>query len=324
MSKKILYIGGTGTISYACIHEAVKAGQDVTVFNRGKSGEALPDGVRLITGDMNDDAAYGALANEKWDAVCQFLAFTTDQVKRDVGIFKGATDQYVFISSASAYAKPVDSTRVTEETPLINPYWEYSRNKAACEDVLKSSGMPYTIVRPSHTLRHKLPNPFGDEGTFIHRIKTGKPIVVQGDGTSLWTITRAEDFAKPFVNLTGNPAAVNDVFHITGDVAFTWNEITRAIAENMGMEAKLCHVATDSLIGFEPDWEGPLLGDKSHCALFDNSKVKRVAGDFSAETDINKVLAGPVAGAMSRVSKPDEALDALFDRIVDWAAKAGS
>ncbi len=323
MTKKILYIGGTGTISYACVHEAVKAGQEVAVFNRGQSGEKLPDGVRLITGDMKDDTAYAALASEKWDAVCQFLAFTKFQVQRDVEIFKGATDQYVFISSASAYAKPVDSTRVTEETPLINPHWPYSRAKAECEAYLKSADIPYTIVRPSHTLRHKLPNPFGSEGTFVHRLKAGKPIVVQGDGTSLWTITRAEDYAKPFINLTGNPAAVNDTFHITGDVGFTWNAITHAIAANMGLEAKLCHVATESLMKFEPDWEGPLLGDKSHVAMFDNSKVKRVAGDFQAETDIHKILAGPVTGALARGAAPNADEDALFDRIVAWAGTAG-
>lgn len=321
MSKKILYIGGTGTISYACIHEAIKAGQDVTVFNRGKSGETLPDGVRLISGDMNDDTSYSALANEKWDTVCQFLAFTKDQVKRDVEIFKGATDQYIFISSASAYAKPIDSSRVTEETPLINPHWQYSRNKAECEEYLKSSGMPYTIVRPSHTMRHKLPDPMGTEGTMLHRLRTGKPIIVQGDGTSLWTLTRAEDFAIPFVGLCGNPNAINDVFHITGDVGFTWDHIVKTIAAGIGVEANILHVATDTLARFNPEWNGGLNGDKSHCALFDNSKVKRVGGDFQAETDLSKVLAGPLAGALARNDGPNAEIDGLFDRIVEWMGR---
>ncbi len=323
MAKKVLYIGGTGTISYACIQRATEIGQDVTVFNRGNSSEPLPAGVRQIVGDMNDDQAYSALADETWDSVCQFLAFTPDQVSRDLEIFAESTAQYVFISSASAYAKPTDSTRVTEETPLINPNWAYSRAKAACEELIQNSGVPYTIVRPSHTMRAKLPNPFGDEATFVHRVKAGKPIIVQGDGTSLWTLTKAEDFAVPFANLCGNTEAIDETFHITGDVGFTWNDIAQTIAALMGHEVNLCHVATDSLIAFDPEWEGPLLGDKSHCALFDNSKVKRIAGDFQAETELNKILAGPVAGALARNAAPDPRLDLLFDRIVEWARSAG-
>lgn len=321
--SKILFIGGTGTISLPCVELAVAKGHDVSVFNRGTSGEALPAGVTSIVGDLHDDAAYGALADQNFDSVCQFLAFSPAQVERDIKFFNGHTKQYVFISSASSYQKPVDSTRVTEETPLINPHWEYSRNKAICEEIITASDIPSTIVRPSHTVRHKLPNPFGDEGTFIHRLRTGKPIIVQGDGTSLWTLTRAEDFAIPFVGLLANPDAVDDIFTITGDVAFTWNDITRTIAANMGLEAKLCHVATDSLIKFDSEMEGPLLGDKSHCALFDNSKVKRVGGDFQAETDLAKILAGPVAGAVARNAVMDAETDALYDRIVAWTESAG-
>ena len=320
--SKILFIGGTGTISLPCVELAVANGHDVSVYNRGQSGETLPQGVHSIIGDLHDDAAYGALAAQGFDTVCQFLAFTPDQVERDIRVFKGHVGQYVFISSASAYEKPVDSSRVTEETPLINPHWKYSRNKARCEGIIASSGIPFTIVRPSHTVRHKLPNPFGDEGTFIHRLQTGKPIIVQGDGTGLWTLTRAEDCAIPFVGLRANPDAVNEIFHITGDIGFTWNAITQALAAAMGLEAKLQHVATDSLIQFDPEFEGPLLGDKAHCALFDNSKVKRIGGDFQAETDLAKILAGPASGALARFNGPNAETDALYDRIVAWAQSA--
>ncbi len=321
--SKILFIGGTGTISLPCVELAVAKGHDVSVYNRGTSGEPLPAGVTSIIGDLHDDTAYGALADQNFDSICQFLAFSPAQVERDIKFFNGHTGQYVFISSASAYEKPVDSSRVTEETPLINPHWQYSRDKATCEAIITASDIPSTIVRPSHTMRNKLPNPFGHEGTFIHRLRAGKPILVQGDGTSLWTLTRAEDFAIPFVGLLGNADAVNDIFHITGDVGFTWNAIVYALAAELGETPKLCHIASDSLAAFDPDFEGSLLGDKSHCALFDNSKVKRVGGDFQAETDLAKILKGPVAGALKRYDGPDAETDALYDRIVAWAESAG-
>ncbi|MBL4807547.1 MAG: SDR family oxidoreductase [Rhodobacteraceae bacterium] len=322
--SKILFIGGTGTISLACVNHAVAKGHDVSVFNRGKSGETLPEGVRQITGDLNDDTAYAQLASMGFDSICQFLAFTPGQVERDIRFFAGHTGQYLFISSASAYEKPVDSSRVTEKTPLINPHWQYSRDKAACEELITAADIPSTIVRPSHTMRHKLPNPFGDEGTFIHRLRAGKPIIVQGDGTSLWTLTKAEDFAIPFVGLLANSAAINEIFHITGDVGFTWNAIVHSLAKGMGLTAKLQHVASDALTKFDPEFEGSLLGDKSHCALFDNSKVKRIGGDFQAETDLDKILAGPVAGALARYAGPNAETDALYDRIVAWSESAGN
>jgi len=329
MALDILFIGGTGQISLPCVKLAVKAGHKVTVFNRGRRDEKLPGKVRVIEGDMADPASYGVLGDRKWDVVCQFMAFTPDQMRQDIETFAGRAAQYVFISSASVYEKPPRHYIITEKTPAVNPYWPYSQNKIACEEMLKAAKkLPWTIVRPSHTVRSGLPTMMNEGDVVGHRMLAGKPVLVAGDGATPWTLTRSEDFAVPFVNLLGNRKALREIFHITGDRGFTWDEIYNAIAAGLGVEAKIVHVPTDTLIRYRPDWDGPLLGDKTWAALFDNAKVKKVAGDFTCSEKLAKILEQPIAYFKRRretagTPAPGE-LDALFDRIAAEQSAVGA
>jgi nucleoside-diphosphate-sugar epimerase len=286
----ILFVGGTGQISLPCVELAVTAGHKVSVFNRGQRHEALPKGVEVISGDMKDRASYAQLGERTWDTVAQFMVFTPDQMQQDIEVFTGKTGQYIFISSASVYQKHPFAYMTTEATPAVNPYWPYSQAKIACENLMKASTLAWTNVRPSHTVRSGLPTMLNDGDAVAYRMIAGKPVIVAGDGTAIWTLTRSEDFAKPFVKLFGNPHTLYEDFHITGDVGFTWDAIYMSIARALGTEAKIVHVPTDTLIRYKPDWAGPLLGDKTWTTLFDNSKVKRIAGDFSCETDLSKIL----------------------------------
>ena len=212
---RVLYIGGSGEISFDCIHETVRLGHEVTVFNRGHHNAGLPSDCRLVTGDITDDAAYAALAKEHVDVICQFRLFAPQEMERDIACFSGNCGQYVFISSASAYQKPVRNLPITEATPLHNPFWAYSRAKAEMESLLRHQrALPYTIVRPSHTYRTKMPTALGGE---VSRLLRGLPVVVHGDGESLWTITHASEFARPFARLLGNARAIGEAFHITHD-----------------------------------------------------------------------------------------------------------
>jgi nucleoside-diphosphate-sugar epimerase len=318
MSLTVLFIGGTGNISLPCVTEAVKAGHRVSVFNRGARGGALPPGVTAIQGDMKDAAAYRALGGRRFDVVCQFIAFTPGEIEADIAAFAGQTGQYIFISSASVYQKPPRHYVITEATPAINPYWRYSQDKIACEAAVKAAkGLAWTIVRPSHTVRTMLPTTFNEGDSVARRMLAKKPVIVVGDGSTPWTLTRCADFAVPFVRLFGKKDALSDTFHITADHAYTWNEIYRGIAAGLGVEADLVHVPTDTLIRYRAEWEGPLLGDKSWTALFDNSKVKRVVGDFTCEKDLAKVLAEPVASVKERLKAPAQLdpLEPLLDRI---------
>lgn len=320
MSLNILFVGGTGQISLPCVADAVARGHKVSVFNRGKRGEALPAGVESIVGDMTDVDAYRALGRRGFDVVAQFMVFTPAQLQADLDAFSGHTGQYVFISSASVYEKPASHYVISEDkTPAVNPYWPYSQAKIACEQLLKGqSALPWTIVRPSHTVRSGLPTMMNEGDMIARRMLEGKPVIVAGDGTSPWTLTRSEDFAKPFTGLLGNKAALSDIFHITSDMGFGWDQIYRAIARGLGVEARIVHVPTDTLVAYKPDWIGPLLGDKTWAALFDNSKVKRVAGDFTCSHDLNEILSEPIRYVKERLAAgagaPGE-LDALYDRI---------
>jgi nucleoside-diphosphate-sugar epimerase len=288
---KVLFIGGTGQISLPCVALAVAAGHKVSVFNRGHRQEPLPAGVEVITGDMSDAKSYGQVGAPTWDVVAQFMVFRPEQMQQDIATFSGRTGQYIFISSASVYQHTIDSYVITEKTPPNNPYWRYSQDKIACENLMKAAkGLNWTNVRPSHTVRSGLPTLLNEGDAVGHRLLAGKPLLVAGDGNAPWTLTRSEDFAKPFVNLFGNPKALGEDFHITGDKGFTWDAIYTAIARGLGVTPKLVHVPTETILRYEPNWAGPLLGDKSWTALFDNSKVKSVAGDFSCETDLDKIL----------------------------------
>ncbi len=323
---KVLFIGGTGQISLPCVKQALVSGHEVTVFNRGQRREPLPNGTRSIIGDMNDAASYGRLGQQDWDVVAQFMVFTPVQMQRDIATFGGRTGQYIFISSASVYQKTPFAYMTTERTPAHNPYWPYSQAKIACETVMKASSLPWTNVRPSHTVRSGLPGMVNDGDGDARRMLAGKPVLLAGDGTAIWTLTRAEDIAIPLVGLFGNSAALREDFHITGDTGFTWNAIYLTIATSLGVEAKLAHVPTDTLIRYKPDWIGPLLGDKSWSTLFDNSKIKRVAGDFTCERDLEKILSEPVRFFRQRLAANvpmSTEHEPLIDRIIREQAALG-
>ena len=319
MALSVLYIGGTGQISLPCVEASVRAGHKVTVLNRGRTAASLPAGVQTRVGDMND-MAYGELADDHFDVVAQFRLYNPDQMKRDIATFTGKTGQYVFISSASVYEKPVRHYMMTERTPLENKYWQYSRDKIACERLLRDQDrLAYTIVRPSHTVRTGMPIQVGNPDLGLRRMLSGKPVIVAGDGSSLWTLTRSIDVAEPFVRLIGNSRALDDDFHITTDRGFTWNQIHDAIARGLGVAAILAHVPTETLIRYVKDWEGPLMGDKTWSALFDNSKVKSVAGPFEASQDLDEILSQSIVHAKERLKGPAPAEseeDRLIDRII--------
>lgn len=324
----ILFIGGTGKVSLPCVEAALADGHKVTVFNRGQRDEKLPPGVESIVGDMLDRASYGALGERHWDVVAQFIVFTPDQMQRDIEVFAGRTGQYIFISSASVYERSVHDYLTSEATTrVVNPYWAYSQAKIACEQLMKSSTLPWTNVRPSQTVRTTLPTVINEGDLVAYRMLAGRPVIVFGDGNSLWTLTRAEDFARPFVKLFGNSAALGEDFHITGDVGFTWDAIYHTYARALGVEAKIVHVPTDTLIRYRPDWAGPLLGDKTGVVVYDNSKIKRVAGDFVCETDLDVVLSEPIRHFQLRrdAGAPySSEIDALTDRIIADQLRLGS
>jgi len=251
----------------------------------------VPDGARVIKADIGDTAAVQqALKGHRFDAVVNWIVFTEEQIQRDIELFRDKTDQYVFISSASAYQKPPTHYMITESTPLANPYWQYSRNKIACEQQLleayRESGFPVTIVRPSLTYGNTMIpaalNSWSKPWSIVERMRAGKPVVVHGDGTSLWTMTHNTDFAKGFIGLLGNPQTLGHAFHITSDEVLTWDQIYRAIGSAAGVEPELVHIASDDIISLYPDEEGGLLGDKAVSVVFDNTKIKRFVPDFTA------------------------------------------
>lgn len=320
MALRVLFVGGSGQISLPCVANAVAAGHDVTVLNRGKSEVRLPSSVTRRTGDMNDDRSYAEAADGAFDVICQFLVFEPHQAARDIALFAGKTGQYIFISSASAYRKPVTDFPITEAVPLDNPHWHYSRQKAACEKLLlEQDRLPVTIVRPSHTIRTKFPTAFGEGEIAVSRMLRNLPIIVPGDGNALWTLTRAEDFAPPFVGLFGRAEALGEAYHLTSDHAYPWDAIYTAIGRAVGAVPDLVHVPTDNLVKFHPDWEGFLKGDKAYSVLFDNSKIKSIVGDFSCETNLDTLMQEPLEHWLARggeTTGPSDDLDLLFDRIV--------
>ena len=320
MALNVLFVGGTGQISLPCVERALAAGHKVTVFNRGQRQEALPRGAESIVGDMKDAKSYAQLGARTWDVVAQFMVFTPDQMQQDIATFAGKTGQYIFISSASVYQKSIDTYVITEQTPAVNPYWAYSQAKIACENLMKAAkNLPWTNVRPSHTVRSGIPSMLNDGDAVVHRMLANKPVIVAGDGNAPWTVTRSEDFAVPFTGLFGNPHALYEDFHITGDKGFTWDHIYTAIGNALGVTPKLVHVPTDTLCAYHPEWKGPLLGDKSWTALFDNSKVKRIVGDFTCETDLDRILSEPIRFLKQRLAAKvpyNTDLEPLNDRII--------
>jgi len=290
---KVLFIGGTGLISEAVSRLAVVRGVELYLFNRGQRNEFVPDGAKVIRGDIRNQAESAAvLAEYEFDVVVDWIAFTPDHVQTDIELFAGKTKQYIYISSASAYQKPQQHYLVTEETPLENPYWQYSRDKIACEQLLmeayRSSGFPVTIVRPSHT--------YGDTAipgglsswdhpwALVDRIRQGLPVIIHGDGTSLWTLTHNTDFAKAFIGLLGHPEAIGEAIHITSDEVLNWHQIYAAIGQAAGREPQVVHISTDFIAAYSPEGTADgLIGDKSVSSVFDNSKIKRLVPGFKAE-----------------------------------------
>lgn len=285
---KVLFIGGTGNISTSCSFLALEKGIDLYHLNRGITKEEIP-GVISIKADIhNKEETLKAIGDHDFDVVVDWIAFIQDDVKRDYEIFKGKVKQFIFISSASAYQKPLSDPRITESTPLANPVWEYSQNKIACEDYLlqkyREEGFPITIVRPSHTYRNVFPVAVGDWRGYwlIDRIKRRKKIVVHGDGTSLWIVTHSEDFAKGFVGLLGNIHAIGHAFHITSDELLTWNQIYEIIADIVGMKANLIHIPSDFIMKYDSETGAGLWGDKAYSVIFDNTKIKTFVPEFKA------------------------------------------
>ncbi|TDW22006.1 NAD-dependent epimerase/dehydratase family protein [Kribbella kalugense] len=283
---RVLFLGGTGIISSASSWRAVESGLELTVLNRGKtSTRPLPSEVRQITGDVDDPAALAEVARLDFDVVVDWRAFTPDQVRARTDALRGHVGQYVFISSASAYQTPPERLPITESTPLRNPFWQYSRDKIACEDLLttlyRNEGFPVTIVRPSHTYDRTLV-PFDGGWTIVERMRRGQPIVVHGDGTSLWTLTHHRDFARGLVPLLGHPRTLGDTFQITSDDVLTWDQIANTLAAAAGTTAQIVHVPSDAIAAVHSGWGAGLLGDKTHSAVFDNTKLRQVVPDFVA------------------------------------------
>jgi nucleoside-diphosphate-sugar epimerase len=284
---KVLFIGGTGNISSAVSELAVQRGIELWHLNRGQQALfPLPAGVRTIHADIrNPVEAADALKGHEWDSVVNWITFTPEQAKIDIDLFRGKTKQFIFISSASAYQTPPDSPFITEETPLDNPFWEYSRNKIACEKLfLSAKDFPATVVRPSHTYNTVIPTGPGSwDYAVVRRLKAGGPAVIHGDGTSLWVVTHSQDFAKGFIGLLGREDAIGEAFHITTDEVLSWNQIYSTIAEVFGCNPNFVHIPSDFIAKIDPEFNGPsLLGDKMHSVIFDNSKIKRFEPDFKA------------------------------------------
>jgi len=325
---KALFIGGTGNISSACSKLALERGVELYLLNRGQSLRPLPEGARVINADIRDpNAAREALGSLRFDVVADFIAFTPQHIETDLELFRGRTGQYLFISSASAYQTPPATLPVTEAAILDNPVWQYSRDKAACEERLlrayREEKFPFTIVRPSHTYS-EVYVPVHGNWTTIDRMLRGLPVIVHGDGTSLWTLTHSSDFAKGFVGLLGNSRAIGEAYHITSDEWLTWNQIHEILAAAVGVHPELVHVPSDLIAAYDPIWGESLLGDKAHSFILDNSKIKRVVPDFVCTTPFSRGAEEVIAWHRADPARQqvDENFNAICDRILSAYAKA--
>jgi nucleoside-diphosphate-sugar epimerase len=329
---KVLFIGGTGFISAAVSRMAIAQGVELSLLSRGTRAAPLPGSRGLIADVRRPDDVRAALHGLEFDVVVDWIAYTPDDVERDIELFRGRVSQFVFISSASAYQKPPANYLITESTPLSNPYWEYSRGKIACEQALmrasRDEGFPVTIVRPSMTYDSNLPIALGGWGTYTlaDRLLAHRPVIVHGDGSSLWVVTHADDFARGLLGLLGDDRALGEAFHITSDEVLTWNQIYENIADALGVEAKIVHVPSDFIARVAPHMSGSLLGDKTWSVVFDNSKIKSFVPGFAATVPfrdgIRRTLDWFAADESRR--QIDEAVHAEMDRILDSFAKAST
>jgi len=320
---KVLFVGGTGKISSAVTALAVEKGFEMYLLNRGETDRPVPDGVQVLSGDIRDvNSAKAAIGDLKFDTVVNWVAYTEEHINTDIELFRGRTNQYVFISSASAYQSPPVNLPVTESTPLDNPYWKYSQDKIASEDRLmrayREEKFPITIVRPSHTY-DKTMLPFQGGWTVVDRMRKGKKILVHGDGSSLWVFTHHTDFAKGFVGLMGNNRAIGEAFHITSDEWLTWNQLHEIAGRAAAAPPlEIVHVPSDLINAFDPAWGAGLLGDKSVSMVFDNTKIKRISPEFMCtvpwEQGAQEMVEWYDGDAERRVV--DDGFDALTDRII--------
>jgi len=325
---KVLFIGGTGNISKVCAELAVARGYDVTLLNRGKN--ATVPGTRHIALDLADPAAEVAatLGSQRWDVVADFIIFTPEQLEQRINLFRGRVGQFFFISSASVYQRPVTHYLITESTPLANPFWDYSRNKIACEDrllrALREENFPSVIVRPSWTYGDTvIPLAVTSHGKFyftgIDRMRKGKPMIVPGDGSSLWAMTHNSDFARGFVGLFGNPAATGHAFHITSDEVLSWNQIYQTVADAADVKnLKLVHIASDFITTCLPEMTGGLHGDKASSVVMDNTKIKRFVPDFVATTKLRDGVAKSIAWYDAEPARQiiDHEANANWDKLI--------
>ena len=325
---KVLFIGGTGIISTASTRLAAERGIDLTLLRRGEHATDLPSNVSAITADITDEAAVvEALGKECFDAVVDWVAFTAADVERDIRLFRGRTNQFIFISSASAYQKPVGHYLITESTPLANPYWQYSRDKIACEERLmkayREEGFPITIVRPSLTYGDTqivlAVNSWLKPWTAVDRMRRGKKVIVPGDGSSLWVSTHNSDFAQGLVGLLGHQQAIGHAFHITSDEVLTWDQLYRITAQAAGVEAQIVHIASDYVGACLPDEVGGLTGDKAVSVVFDNSKIKRFVPGYCAKVPFSQGIQRTIAwfDDDSRRKQVDEDANASWDKLID-------
>jgi nucleoside-diphosphate-sugar epimerase len=319
---KVLFIGGTGIISSACVELAVARGMDLALLNRGHGTRPIPANVPVLQGDIREkDATAQLLKDMTFDVVVDFVAFTPEHIEIDLELFSGRTKQYIFISSASAYQTPPINWPTVESTPLRNPYWAYSRAKIACEERLmrayRDEGFPVTIVRPSHTY-DATSAPLDGKYTALDRMRAGKKVIVHGDGTSLWTLTHHRDFAKGFVGLLGNQHALGEAIHITSDEVLTWNQIVEIFANALGVQAHIVHIPSEVIATYDAAWGASLLGDKAHSMIFDNTKIKRLVPEYVASIPFHQGAAEIVAWYASHpaAQKVDEKLNQLIDTMI--------
>lgn len=326
---KVLFIGGTGIISSACSEIALERGIELYLLSRGQSQRPAPAGAKVLLGDIRDpQSVRTAIGSLHFDAVVDWVTYTLEQTEIDLKLFAGKTDQFIFISSASAYQKPLAALPITESTVLQNPYWEYSRNKIACEErflqAYRQELFPITIVRPSHTY-DKRSFPMQGGWTVMDRMLKGKPVIVHGDGTSLWVLTHHKDFAKGFVGLLGNPHALGEAVHITSDELLTWNQIFESLAKPLGVTPHIVHIPSERIAQYDSDWGDGLLGDKAFSVIFDNTKIKRLVPGFCATIPFAQGAAEIVNWYQEDASrrKIDPAFNLLCDHMIaDYQSSA--
>ena len=323
---KILFIGGTGLISTAVSKLVIKDDHELYVLNRGNNNTVLPQNTNFLIGDINNEESINNLLKDYYfDTVVQWIGYTVDQIKRDYRIFKGKTNQYIFISSASAYFKPITKYPITEDIPLGNKYWEYSENKRICEEYLNSVNSDkfnVTIVRPSHTYDdNKIVAAVKSSDypyTIIDRLLKGKKVIIPGDGTSLWTLTYNEDFASAFIKVLGNKSTYGEAYHITSDTVYTWERINEILCETLGVKSSVIHIPTDFIVEYFPNLKGELLGDKQWSLIFDNSKIKSIALDYNATTKYEEIAKIAVKRLLNdkNLRGIDKEFNITYDKII--------